>query len=172
MLGVYKLRTRRDRDKNGSGLTEYVRRGVICRRLKHLQIAISKSIYSEVTIAKRKWLSMSIYRQPNYNNLDTVFNEITIFLIKASLNYERFIINGDFNIDISTKNVLVDRLEEFCCIFDLVNSIKQETCLTKNDKSLIDLSLTKRPSLSNTPKHLKLVFIYLFFHFSNVSILD
>ena len=58
MLGVYKLRTRRDRDKNGSGLTEYVRRGVICRRLKQLQIAISKTICSELTIAKRKWLCM------------------------------------------------------------------------------------------------------------------
>ena len=40
---------------------------------------------------------MSIYRPPNYSNLDTFFSEITVSLTKASRNYENFIIISDIN---------------------------------------------------------------------------
>ena len=39
----------------------------------------------------------------------------------------------------------VDKLDEFCNLFDLTNLIKTETCCTKNHKSTIDLFLTNRP---------------------------
>ena len=52
---------------------------------------------------------------------------------------------GDFNIDINTAGMNVDKIVEFCNLFDLINLIKTETCCTKNHKSTIDLFLTNRP---------------------------
>ena len=87
---------------------------------------------------------MGIYRPPNFNNLDTFFKEVSdsLSLSKASLAYENFIIMGDFNIDINTAGIYVDKLEEFCNLFNLTTLIKTETCCTKNQKSTIDLFLT------------------------------
>ena len=87
---------------------------------------------------------MGIYRPPNLNNLDTLFEEVTDSIRKAILTYENFIM-GDFNIDINTAGMDVDKLDEFCNLFDLTNLIKTETCCTKNHKSTIDLFLTNRP---------------------------
>ena len=66
-------------------------------------------------------------------------------LSKASLTYENFIIMGDFNININTAGMDVDKLEEFSNLFDLTNLIKTGTCCTKNHKSTIDLLLRNRP---------------------------
>ena len=88
---------------------------------------------------------MGIYRPPNFDNLDTFFKEVTDSLSKASLTYENLIIMGDFDIDINTAGMDVDKLDEFCNLFDLTNLIKTETCCTKNHKSTIDLFLTNRP---------------------------
>ena len=52
---------------------------------------------------------------------------------------------GYFNIDINTAGMDVDKLDEFCNLFDLTNLIKTETYCTKNHKSAIDLFLTNRP---------------------------
>ena len=65
MLSDYEVRARSNRDKNGSGLLTY---------------RVSESIFSELTIAKKKWFCMSFYRLPDYSNLDAFFNEVTISL--------------------------------------------------------------------------------------------
>ena len=88
---------------------------------------------------------MSIYRPPNFNNLDMLFKEVSHSLGKASLIYKNFIIMGDFNIDINTAGIEVDKLDEFCNLFNLKNLIKTEPCCTKNHKSTIHLFLTNRP---------------------------
>ena len=122
----------------------WLHRGVICKKLKHLETVPSESTCSELAINKKKWFCVSIYRPPNYGNLNTYFNEITISLTKPSLNYEKFILMGNFNTDIYTESSEADKLEELCCLFDLINLFKQETCFTKNHKSLIDLILKNR----------------------------
>ena len=87
---------------------------------------------------------MGIYRPPNFNNLDTFFKEVSDPLSRASLTYENFIVIGDFNIDIKTVGIEVDKLDKFCNLFGLANLIKTEKCCTKDHKSIIDLSLTNR----------------------------
>ena len=62
---------------------------------------------------------MGIYRPPKFKNLDTFFKEVSDCLSKASLTYENIIIMGDFNIDINTAGIKVDKLDEFCNLFDL-----------------------------------------------------
>ena len=115
---------------------------------------------------------MGIYRPPNFNNLDTFFKEVSDSLGKASLTYENFIVMGNFNIDINTAGMEVDKLDEFCNLFDLTNLIKTETCCTKNHKSTVNLCLTDRPlsfqqkKPTKQPLRLELVtIINLFRHF-------
>ena len=52
---------------------------------------------------------------------------------------------GNFNIDVKSKSLGYDKLDEFCGLFNLTNFIKPETCFTKNHKSLMDLCLTNTP---------------------------
>ena len=73
------------------------------------------------------------------------FHELSFLLDKASEIYENIIIMGDFNIDIKTKGMGFEKLDEFCDIFDLTNLITSDTCITKTSSSLIDLYLTNKP---------------------------
>ena len=49
-MSGYEIRARRDRDGIGGGIIEYVRRGVICKRLKDFETTISESTCSELVI--------------------------------------------------------------------------------------------------------------------------
>ena len=141
----YEIRARRDRYGRGGGLIDFVKRVIICKRVKQFETVISESICSEIIISRKKWFCMGIYKPPNFDNLDTFFKEVSDSLSKASLTYENFIIMGNFNIDINTAGVDVERLDEFCNLLDLTNLMKTETCCTKNRKSTIDLFFTNRP---------------------------
>ena len=55
-LWSYKIRARRDRDKNGVGLVEFVKEGLICKKLKIFEPRKSECICSEITVSKKKWL--------------------------------------------------------------------------------------------------------------------
>ena len=140
----YEVRARRDRDKHGGGLIEFVKNGFISKRLKEYETKQSESICSELTIANRKWLCLNIYRPPNPNNMNTFFDEITVCLSKVAVKCENIIIMGYFNIDIQNKRLGYDKLDTFCDFFNLTNLIHLETCLMKNHKSTIDLSLTNK----------------------------
>ena len=111
-----KVRARRDRDKHGGGLIEFVKNGFISKRLKEYETNQSKSICSEFTIANRKWICLNTYRHPNPNNMNTFFDEITAYLGKAAMKYEN--IMGDFNTDIRKKGLGYGKLDTFC---DLLN---------------------------------------------------
>ena len=52
---------------------------------------------------------------------------------------------GDFNIDVNTAGVEVDKLDVFGNIFNLTNLIKIETCCTESKKSTVDLFVSNRP---------------------------
>ena len=56
---------------------------------------------------------MGICRPRNFNNLDAFFKEVSYSLSKASLTYKKFIITGDFNINIKTAGMGVDKLDYF-----------------------------------------------------------
>ena len=132
----YEIRARRDRDKFGGGLIEFVRRGLICKRSRDYEPKYSECLCSELTFTSKKWIYFSIYRSPESSNLSTFFEELTTSLSKAILKYENLLIMGDFNIDMKSKALGYDKLDEFCDLFNLTNLIKSETCFTKNHKSL------------------------------------
>ena len=143
-LPNYEIRARRDRDKNGGGLIEFVKKGLICKKLKIFEPRESECISSEITVSKRKWLCFSIYRPPSYDNLELFFHELTSSLSKASESYENFILIRDFNIDVTKNGIKFDKLDEFCDLFNLTNLVTSPTCFTKTHKSTIDLILTNK----------------------------
>ena len=75
-INGYEVRARRDRDKSGGGLIEFVRKGFICKRLKKLEPKFSEVICSEFTISNKKWICFSVYRPPTQNNLECFFNKL------------------------------------------------------------------------------------------------
>ena len=125
----------------GGGLIEFGKKVIICKRVKQIETATLESICSKVTISRRKRFCMGIYRPPNFDNIDTFLKEMCDPLSKAGLTYKNFIIMGGSNIDINTAGIAVDKLDEFCNIFDVTKLIKTETCCTKNHKLTIDLFL-------------------------------
>ena len=144
-INGYEVRARRDRNKHGGGLIEFVRQGFISKRLKKYEPNCSECICSEFTISKKKWICFSIYRPPSTGNIETFFEEMNEVISKALCKYENLIVMGDFNIDIKSSNSDKDKLEYFCDLFNLTNLVHSDTCFMKNSKSTIDLILTNKP---------------------------
>ena len=149
-LDGYEIRARRDRNKFGGGLIEYVRKGLICKRTNKYEPKSNECICSEITFSKKKWVIFSIYRTPNGENLTDFFEDMTTSLTKEMSNYENIIVMGDFDIDIKCKGVGSNNLSDLCDLFHLTNIVKSGTCFTKTRTSLIDLILTNKPSSFNT----------------------
>ena len=141
----YEIKARRDRNCNGGGLFYYVCE-CISTRLKEYETPHSETVCSEITISKKTWFCISIYRPPETNNLDSFFEELNTILSKACCKYENFVIMGDFNIDVKLKGNDHRKLEEFCDMFNLTNLVDSETCVTNSHKSTIDLILTNKTS--------------------------
>ena len=91
---------------------------------------------------------MRIYKPPKLKNLYKFFKEVS----EKKIAYENFLIMGDFDIDIITAGMEVDKLDEFCNLSDLTNLTETETCCTKNHKSVIDLFLTNRHPSFQKPR--------------------
>ena len=145
-ISNYEIRNRRDRDKNGGGLIEIVRKGFITKRLKDYETQICETICSEFTVSKKKWICFSVYRPPSYNNLIIFFEELTKSVCKSLNTYDNIIVMGDFNIDINKNEAIGhDKLDVFCNTLNLTNLVKSDTCFTNNHKSTIDLFLTNKP---------------------------
>ena len=142
----FEIRNRRDRDKNGGGLIEFVRKGFITKKIKEYETKVSETIASEFTISKKKWFCLSVYRPPTSTNLDIFFEELTNSLSKAVNKYDNLIVMGDFNIDLNKTDCIgFGNLKCFRDNFNLTNLVKSNTCFTKNNKSTIDLLLTNKP---------------------------
>ena len=58
----------------------------------------------------------------------------------------------DFNVDVNTAGVEIDKLDEFCNLFGWRNLNKTETCCTKSHKTTIDLLLRNRSLSFQTTK--------------------
>ena len=58
--------------------------------------------------------------------------ELTDRFHKGGEFYENFVILGDFNIDVKVTSRELDKLEEPCNLFNLPNSIRSETCFTRD----------------------------------------
>ena len=137
-MSNYEIRARRDREKHGGGLIEFIRKGLICKRLRKYESLNIEVICSEVTISSKNRVIFSIQRPPDYFNLLAFFKELGKYLHQACKNYNIFMM-GNFNIDIKQTSPESHKRDEFCCLFSLTNIIKSDTCFTKFHSSTIDL---------------------------------
>ena len=64
-INNYKIRARKDRDKHGRGVIEFVSKGLICKRLGKYESLSIEVICSEVTISNKNWVIFSMCRPPD-----------------------------------------------------------------------------------------------------------
>ena len=141
----YEIRNRKDRNKNGGGLIEYVRKGVICRETNKFCLINHESVCSELTIRNKKWLILSVYRPPKNSNLKSFFEELISTLNKVFSKYENVIVMGDINIDFhNPQDIGLKDVINLCETFNLTDLIKDKTCFTSTHQSSIDALLTNR----------------------------
>ena len=149
-INNYFLPERLDVSCNCGGLIEYVRKGIIHKRVHDLELKSFESIASEITINKVKWFILSFYRTERMENrgvnIRRLFSELNSVLTSATNIYDNIILMGDINIDFHNKiSFGFNALNQFMDIFSLTNLIKDKTCFFKGHESTIDLILTNRP---------------------------
>ena len=125
VIDQYEIRTRRDRNKNGGGLIEYVRKGLICKSLED-----TFNLNSEIiAIENNKSAIFTTYRPPCRSNIETFLGDLSSLLNKCLSKYDNAIILGDFNNDVKNKpNPNLDKFSEFCDTFSKSNLVY--TCYT------------------------------------------
>ena len=106
----FEIWARKDNDRHGGGIIEYLRKGFICKRLNYSEPKSLECVCSELTLSNKNWICYGIYRPPSKQNLDVLNNELTDSLSKANEKYENFIVVSDFNIDI---DIAQEKLDNF-----------------------------------------------------------
>ena len=143
---------RRDRNKCGGGKVVYVREGFIAKRLANLEGNTTETICIEVTIPKKKWCTIFVYRPPHLNNKKVFLSELTTSLNQATNKYDNIIVMGDLNIDTLKNGADINYcLSDLCDTFSLANLICSSTCFKSLSGTSIDVFLTNRTrSFHNT----------------------
>ena len=99
-----------------------------------------EGIFLEINLKKYKWLLFGGYNASKDNILHFV-NEIGPVIDHYMPKYDKFLILGDFNSEMSE-----DAMRDFSETYNLSNLIKERTCFKNpSNPSLIDLILTNRP---------------------------
>ena len=138
---------RRDRNSFGGGLMTFIKSDIPSRRREQFESTHIEMTCVEITISKRKWAVISVYRPPR-SSINTFFSELTKFLDIIIDNYDNLLILGDLNIDSSdSQDQGINAFHDFCDVFDLRNLIKGKTCITKKHSSSIDVILTNKKRL-------------------------
>ena len=131
----------KDRNRFGGSLIVYIRRGLITRRINHLESNYIESIVLLVQPGRSsKWtLFLYTYEPPNVtkNLWEPEFNSM---LFNGSQRYDNLAIVRIVIYPIRTRN-LRDLMNEY----NSTNLIRESTRVTATSSSLIDVILTNRP---------------------------
>ena len=141
----YKME-RRDRDRHGGGLMAFLRSDLPVKRRTDLESKDIESICIELSMNKRKWGILCLYRKPTLQ--DCVFEQqFTNCLDKMYISFDHIICIGDLNYDL-LKADKCRPLTNVCDNFNLENIVKNLTCCMKNNApTLIDVILTNSKNL-------------------------
>ena len=130
---------RLDRNSHGGGLMLFVRKDILSNLLVIEKKPI-ESFFIEINLRNSKWLINCSYN-PHKNNIAIRLDRLSESLDTFSSDYEKFIILGDFNVEINENH-----MKSFCENYDLSNLIKQPTCYKNpTNSTCIDLVLTNAP---------------------------
>ena len=120
--------------------------------VQKLETVPHKLTCSDLTIAQKKWLNISIYRPPTPQKLASLIEKLTDCW--GSQTYTNIVILVDFNRNIKVDEGDLNKLEELN-LFNSTNLTRHETCFTSDHKSTIDLILTdKKKTFSKQLHHI------------------
>ena len=130
---------RLDRNDRGGGIIVYVNNIIPhCYRTDfHCLIKNGvEGLVFEMTLSKKKWFVVSLYKPPNVRDVDFISMLITLVeeLLKESC---YIVILGDVNINMNVNN----KLSDACCILGLKNLITGNTCYKSEAGTAIDVIL-------------------------------
>ena len=108
---------RLDRNCHGGGLILFVRKDIPSNLLVIEKKPI-ESVFIEINLRNSKWLINCSYN-PHKNNIATHLDRLSESLDTFSSDYQKFIILGDFNVEINENH-----MKSFCENYDLTNLIK------------------------------------------------
>ena len=141
LIKGFKKPFRLDFSKTSGGLLLYVKDHLPLRQLRDSLLSPGiECLTLELNLRKSKWLLLSIYRNPSLQKLKPFLEELTKVLDHYGGTYENILIFGDFNEEISEKN-----MSDFLDAFSLKSLIKKPTCFKSEKGRCIDLILTNRP---------------------------
>ena len=111
---------RLNRNCHGGGLMLFVRKDIFSNLLVIEEKPIER-FFIGINLCNSKWLINCSYN-PHKNNIATHLDRLSESLDTFSSDYQKFIILGDFNIEINENY-----RKSFCENYDLTNLIKQPT---------------------------------------------
>ena len=126
LINEYEVSAQKDGDKNRGGLSEFVRKGFICRRLKKLEPKSSDHLHG-IYNSKQKMDLLQCLQATYSKKIQTASSTITQHHCAKRAKYD-FSVMGSFNIDVNLPSHEHENLEEFCNLFNLSNLIKSNTC--------------------------------------------
>ena len=130
---------RLDRNCHGGGLMLFVRKDIPSNLLVIEKKPIER-VFIEINLRNSKWL-INCSHNTHKNNIATHLDRLSESLDTFSSDYQKFIILGDFNVEINENH-----MKSFCKNYDLTNLIKQPTSYNNpTNPTCIDLILTNAP---------------------------
>ena len=129
-------------DKSGGGLLLYFRKWLTCKRRTELETSNIETLWTEVTLTNTKpFLICTLYRPPSATSewIDLLEEELSV----AQTTGLEMIIMGDANIDFQacSNNKWLNLVQ----LFDLTQSVTNQTRITPYSSTLIDHVYTTNP---------------------------
>ena len=115
------------------------------RRRAKYENSQCESIVLEISFGKEKWAYSAAYKPPSLPD-KTFTTNFTSKLEDLTADYDNMIVMGDLNFDLrrnTSKNPIA--LINIMDSFDLVNLVKDLTCIRQYPPSLLDFILTNKP---------------------------
>ena len=132
---------RLDRNRNGGGLLIYVRKDIPSKQLnKHNFTKNVEALFVEINLRKCKLLLTGTYhsKHPVYGTSDIDFFEQMGLSMDVYSNYDKFLLVGDFNIEVGESPI-----DDFLYEYGAKSLVKDYTCFKSIcNPSCIDLFLT------------------------------
>ena len=138
---------RLDRNRNGGGVLIYVRKDIPSKQLKKHNFSKSiEALFVEINLRKTKFLLVGTYNSthPVYGTNDLEFFQQIGFALDVYSNYEKFLLAGDFNVQIGEHSI-DDFLDEYAAR----NLVKDFTCFksTSNPSSRLSLKISESATI-------------------------
>ena len=135
---------RRDRNRNGGGVSMYIRKNIPHSNREDLAVENIELICIEVKKPKSKPLLIATWYRPPNSSIE-FFSDFEKFLQLVDDENKEIIITGDLNCNLleQTRSQVTSRLLDVMDIFQLQQHIQTPTRITPTTSSLIDVIINQ-----------------------------